>query len=499
MELEFQKSTCKYLDRVLREARNQEQTQEIRLSDGMPDIGRVLASWGQVILRSKEWRSDAVAFSGGIMVWILYAPEDGTDPRCVESWIPFQMDWDIQPGTREGDIRIQPLLRFVDARSVSARKLMVRVGVAALGEAFVSGDAGIPVLDELEEDIQLLKNSYPIRLIREAGEKTFQLDEELALPGSSPMPEKLLMYTVNPQVTEKRISGKRLIFKGNGNLHILYRDEDGQLRSWDFELPFSQLANLEDSHEEDPLADMILCTTALELDLDDEGHLRLKCGLLGQYTVSDRQMVSVIEDAYSPSREVMPVTESMELPAILDSRQENIYGEQTIPQDASRIVDVEFLPDFPRQRRAGESVELELPGQFQLLYYGEDGALQSASPRWEGTYRMTADENSRVNATVLPGERGQVLLENGQIRLKPEITLGLETQAQQGIPMVTGLELGQMRTADPGRPSLILRRAGNGGLWRIAKDVGTTVSAIQEANGLAGEPLENQILLIPVS
>lgn len=499
MELEFQKSACNYLRSVLREVRNQEQTQEIRLSDGMPDIGRVLAAWGQVILRSKEWRSDAIAFSGGVMVWVLYAPEDGTDPRCVESWIPFQMDWDLPSGTREGEIRIQPILRFVDARSLSARKLMVRAGVGALGEALVGENAGIPTPEELEGDIQLLRNVYPIRLRKAAGEKAFQMDEDLTLPGSCPMAEKLLCYTVHPEITEKRVSGKRLIFKGGANLHILYRSEDGQLCSWDFELPFSQLANLEEDWEEDPQADITLCVTALELALDDEGHLRFKLGLVAQYTVSCRQMVAAVSDAYSPSREVSPVSEELELPVILESRQENIYGEQTVPQEAGRIVDVNFLPDFPRVRRVGESVEMEIPGQFQVLYYGEDGSLQSASPRWEGNFRMTADEGSRIHATIIPRSRGQASLGGGQIQLKPEITLGLETQSQQGIPMVTGLELGQMRELSPNRPSLILRRAGSAGLWNIAKGTGTTVEAILEANGLSGEPNENQILLIPVS
>ena len=105
MEFEFQKSACPCLETVLREVQNVEQTQEIKLPDGMPDIGRVLAAWGQTILRGKEWRSDSVSFSGGMMVWILYAPEDGSEERCIDGWIPFQMKWDLPERTEEGSIR----------------------------------------------------------------------------------------------------------------------------------------------------------------------------------------------------------------------------------------------------------------------------------------------------------------------------------------------------------------------------------------------------------
>ena len=54
MEFEFQKSACPCLETALREVQNVEQTQEIKLPDGMPDIGRVLAAWGQTILRRDD-------------------------------------------------------------------------------------------------------------------------------------------------------------------------------------------------------------------------------------------------------------------------------------------------------------------------------------------------------------------------------------------------------------------------------------------------------------
>ena len=83
--------------------------------------------------------------------------------------------------------------------------------------------------------------------------------------------------------------------------------------------------------------------------------------------------------------------------------------------------------------------------------------------------------------------------------MKSEITLGLETHSQQGIPLAESLELGPQKEPDIHRPSLSLRRAGDCGLWAIAKKTGTTVDAIREANGLTGEPEEDRILLIPVS
>ena len=64
--------------------------------------------------------------------------------------------------------------------------------------------------------------------------------------------------------------------------------------------------------------------------------------------------------------------------------------------------------------------------------------------------------------------------------------------------MITTLELGQSELPDPDRPSLILRRAGQDSLWSIAKACGTTVEAIQNANGGIDHPKPEQMLLIPM-
>ena len=66
MELQFNKEVCSCLRRLVDRSLAQEQTQEFRLPDGMPDIGRVLGAWGQVLIRSKEWRSGEMTISGGV-------------------------------------------------------------------------------------------------------------------------------------------------------------------------------------------------------------------------------------------------------------------------------------------------------------------------------------------------------------------------------------------------------------------------------------------------
>ena len=497
MEGNFERKTIFCLDSVLRQVQNSEQTLEIKLQEGMPDVGQVLTAWGQPILRSKEWREDQVQFSGGMMVWVLYWPEGGGEEQCVQGWIPFQMRWDLPENTPEGTLRLRCLTRFVDGRSTSPRKILVRAGMAVMAEAFVPQTLSVAEPKDRPEDVALLENTYPVRLMKEAGEKAFQMEEELYLPDSAPKISRILSWRVNPRITDQRILADKAVLRGNGNFHVIYRSESGQVHNWDFELPFSQYAELGEEHGADARMDIALMPTAIELDLRENGTLDFRGGMTAQYLITDKQPLTLVEDAYSPARELEIHQEDLTPPVVLENRRENLYGEQTVSANANLVVDVQFLPDFSRQRKTENGVELEYPGQFQVLYYGEDSNLHGANVRWEGKQSLPADDNSRMTAVPMVPE-AQATVGNGRILTKMEMPVELTATAEWAIPMVTGVELGQQRQRDPNRPSLIIRRAGDNRLWDIAKASGSTMEAIRRANGLSGEPIPEQMLLIPV-
>ena len=496
MELQFEKRELSCLGQAVRAVKDQELTQEIRLTESMPDVGRVLAGWGQVILRGKEWQGSRMAASGGVQATVLYAPEDGTEPRAVDTWIPFRMKWEVPETEREGPMRVMPLLRFVDGRNLSARKILVRAGVSCLGEGLREQRAALFSPPEVPEDVQLLRRSYPVRMPREAGEKTFTLEQTLEL-GTNPLDE-ILSYTIQPEVTECRVSGDKAVLRGLGRLHLVYRCKEGRIRTRNFEVPFSQLGELEKDYQSDAMADVMMAVTGLELDLAEE-NLELKCNMVAQYLVSDRSMVELVEDAYSPRREVAIRQEELYLPLILDETRERISAKGTFPDISFDAADGVFWPGFPQVRREGDRTEVEIPGRFQILGYDPEGQLRASSSRWEGQTGLNADALSRVDAAFLSagdlqwgsGPEGLELRSDGEVRMV--------TQSRRGMPMITALEFGPIREQDPLRPSLILCRTGGRSLWNIARDTGSTVSAICDANDLGDDPEDNRMLLIPVS
>lgn len=498
MEMQFDKIPVTYLQKLTDQLRTQEQTLEVRLPEGMPDIGRVLGAWGQVIVRGKEWNGDSMAVACGVMVWVLYAPEDEDSVRSVEAWLPFSMKWELPETRHDGKILVSCQLKSVDARSTSARKLMVRATLGAMGQAWQPGQVQLAVPAELPEDVELLKTTYPLMLPQEAGEKAFVLEEQLELPSAGAKAEKVLYYSMQPEIVDKKVMADKVVFRGNGMLHVLYRAEDGRLYTADYDLPFSQYAELDGAYEQEPAVLVCPCVTSVDVALDENGLLQLKAGILGQYLLCERTIVSVVEDAYSPNRTVTLMQEQLQLPAILDWVSQTVHAEQTMQADAQQIVDLAFYPSYAHTERTDTGMCVPLLGQFQMLYYDASGELRSGMSPWEGQWCMNAADNCAVDMQISPVGRPQAVPGTENVQLRGEVGLDAMTTAGQGLTMVTGLALGELEKPDPNRPSLILCRKGNDRLWDVAKRSGSTAERIMQANHLEGEPDSDLILLIPV-
>ena len=491
LELEFVSKQCPCLRWNLREVQQQEQTQELRLPEGMPDIGRILGTWGQCIIRGKDWHSEEIGVSGGVMVWVLYLPAEGGEPQSVEGWLPLHPKWSQSDSHREGTIRTDWKLKDADARMLSARKMMIRVNVEALAEALEPMEATVFTPGEVPENVYLLRREYPVMVPREAGEKTFQIEQSFSVPQGSPAPEQLIYCRAMPQITEQKVVGGRVVFKGVVKCHLLYRARGGELHPWDTELNFSQFEDLEQTLSQEAQLSVMPALTSLEPELQ-EGQLLLKAGLAAQYIAYDRQLMELVEDAYSPRMELTVHTEPVNVEILLDASRRQVQPQVTV--GGQKLVDATVYTDQPRVELGNQ----ELSGRVRCLMYDEEGNLEAVDLPWQEQWDLEADGKVGIQAQVTMDNGLKISGNPGQYWITPELEVQTQFIAPLDASMVTGVSLGQPRNPDPHRPSLVLKRPGSATLWELAKASGSTVEAICQANHLSGDPIEDRLLLIPI-
>lgn len=498
MEIKFSKKPVHCMQQVLTQVQSLEQTQELRLPEGYPDIGKLLGCWGQLILRGKEWRRTAMSANGGVMAWVMYAPEDGSEPRVLDAWIPFQSRWELPDMADDGVMSMQAVLSELDGRNISARKMILRAGIDILGQAMANMTVDTAVAVEAADDVQILTKNYPVELPVEAGERQVQIDDRITLPSDRPPIERIISYELIPNITEQKVLANRLVFRGTAVFLLRYLSENGTINQWTYEIPFSEYTELEADYDITAAAWIVPAVTALEVDAEEKEQLQIRAAIAAQYVIFDRVMLSVTEDAYSPYRDVAVNMEQLELPLLLDKREMEFQVSPVINGNMQQVLDVVVRNKYPYLSAEADKTVVRMSGSCQILYRDEEGHLASENGYFEQTVPFaTADEN-RIGLWQGNQEKAEYNQGVDEVTVKTQYPITAFSYASGSIPMVTGLEVGEHREGDINRPSLILKRAGQDGLWQIAKKYGSTVDAIMAANKLTEEPQEGTMLLVPV-
>ena len=114
---------------------------------------------------------------------------------------------------------------------------------------------------------------------------------------------------------------------------------------------------------------------------------------------------------------------------------------------------------------------------------------------------MPMESHRETNLQMYPCLPGVPELRSvpGGVDMEDVLDISMVADCEQKFTSVSSLTLGEKIKRDPNRPSLILCRAGDEGLWNLAKSCGTTVEAIWVANDLQQEPIPDRMLLIPIS
>jgi len=292
------------------------------------------------------------------------------------------------------------------------------------------------------------------------------------------------------------VLGNRLVFRGQTDVEMTYLTEEGALHHWQAEFPFSQYTELDRDYSPNASAWVSPVLTAMEMEMS-EGQLHLRGGMAAQYTIFDRAVIELVEDAYSPHRNVEIKKQQVEIPMLLDRMTMDIAVSSALSTDGEKVLWADAYPEYPVMATEEEPI-VRLNGKFLVLAQNEEGQLYEESARYDGQEAFASESGNLHYLWLGNADQTEIFPNADGFSFNCRYPVTALTYSGIPMPMVTELDLGEMKEADADRPSIILRRVGEEGLWGLAKNCGSTVSAIQEANKLTGEAEEGQLLLIPV-
>ena len=272
MELDLKKVSLDAYDTCGELTLTQEETAETIVPDYCPDIARIIETDGKVYLHSRELRDGKAELSGTVRVTVLYTPDGESGIRTLEFAMPFTAESDGRALPNCQYLTAETETEFLETRMLNPRKVFTHCKLVT----HVCGYQRMPLQfctdTEAEPQLQVEKRQEQQHaiLLTHIAEKDFTFTEEMNLSPGREGAAELLTSQVSSTVTETKIVGSKLIFKGVFAVSLLYRDNNGGCGSFTSELPFSQIMEVEGAVEGSAASLQLQLTgTDLQIDGDD--------------------------------------------------------------------------------------------------------------------------------------------------------------------------------------------------------------------------------------
>lgn len=472
----YERYACAYSGTAGREV-----SEEIVVPDALPDVGKVIDAQGVLFVRAKEAGEGAVTVSATVSTSVLYVPEDGGAVQSVDVELPCELRIDAPGVDSDSRVRADVRLLTAEARAVNSRKLAVRAEVAASVQCYrresvsvVSGAEG--------EGAHVLMDSAEIMTVSDVREKTFVVTDEYAVPAGLGSGVKLIARRIDAAAEDvKYVSGK-IILRGRSVSELVFSDDTGNVRAARMQSEFSQIVEV-DCSAPDAAAGASILLTGAYFDLPEygegAGRLQAELHFAMQCVCRERRTVPYMADIYANRACLVP--SFIETPAIREAKP--ISMRQTV---AGRV----------EPEAAGEPVIVNASvGAVSL----EDGTVKTsvlvrmASRSPDGNWTPS---RCRMNVEFTPAEpQTDMTLSEISVYAADVYATGSDVRAvlqMDAVMMREGVVQSVSEVAEDAdafasqaqRPSVTLVRAKSGAsLWELAKRCGSSVEAIEAANG----------------
>lgn len=499
MDMELQRITLEGYHPACDMMFSQEETLESIVPDACPDISRIVSAVGKVFLKDKELGEGTLRLTGTARITVLYIPEGEVLPRALEVSIPFQCTKD-DPRFHSGcPVHAVIQASSADARAINPRKILVRTELTIWTAAYARESRELSCDITGGEGIGIEKQFSTTKccLISEALEKDFMFSDVLRPPASKPEMEELLLCRTELGAVDGKFIGKKLVLKGDIQLTVLYRSGDG-LSQVRFELPYSQILDLEEGAEEaEPEVAVVL--KGVDCRLVD-GELEISVEALAQAVLWVHRPIDLICDAYSISQPIDVELDPVRLCTIaeLSSRREMARKlcESDIP--AKQVLDCVIAVASIAGMPAEGGMEFTARCNVNILYISEDDALCGIETDIPVTCRVDLPAEGGYTCRCRPLGEVTAVPVTGGVEVRFEAEFSWTILQEERVKCVAGVKLGTVQD-DTARPSVVIRRVGEGEtLWDIAKSCGATVADICGVNELSAQTgAAGSLLLIP--
>ena len=484
---------------------------DIIVPDVLPDILKVIQVDGNASLSEKRVVDGKVIADGHLDLKILYIPDDDTSK--IKSIITsFAFSHTLSAAVMEentyADLSVD--VSKVEFQLTNSRKLKVK-SVICLSYNIFNCDTIDVATDTEENDLRLRKNSASICSFVDFKDTQFLVRESLEIPAGQSSIKDILKIDVSVYDTEVKIIAGRVIVKGICGICVLYTDSEEGIKYCDFEVPFTEIIELENVMETHICdVDYSVKEMTYHTETDSDGDVRIVFTeiIIGvKINAFEKTDVEYIEDCYCPGKNMKFSCESKKMEAVICQNTANLTIREVLESDKNAPAISGIYSLFAKP--VVESVKCEkgkacVEGKVicYCLYVCEGGEMPVYSTRHELRFCENieaegCDSNCFCNVKADIAHKNYAINSAGETEVKLSLALDIMVLKSINMPVLSEFEICDVEETNK-KGIVIYFAENNETLWSVAKRYTVSEEEIARLNSLEDNNLcEGMKLLIP--
>lgn len=307
MQLELNTSNYVFQRVVDESAIFQEETGEIIVPDTQPDIVRVVETFSNILLKSKEAEQGRAVVKGILQTTVMYAAKDDGIYR-LEHPVPFTIIVNNQDIT--SDCALSANIEVSSAETVisNSRKAVARINIKAVITSFADSKYDL-CCGANDESVFQKTEIADITFMSEYKEKTFVISDDIVLDDKQSFEFEVLGCEHKFKEIDYSISGHKIVVKGKVETCIFWMALDMITPKLTKCLTdFSQVVDIENTENAES-AFMNIMMTGCYCDSNvythkDEASVSIEIHAVAQCEIFEKKELIMLKDLYSTSGDV---------------------------------------------------------------------------------------------------------------------------------------------------------------------------------------------------
>ena len=484
--------------------------------DTMSDMAEVILDSGIIQLEPVKVQRERITVRGKLDFHVLYRKEEG-GLQALGGSIPFEEAINVPDLDEKDYVSVSWQIEDLNTEMIHSRKLGIKAIVTLEGkaESLYDTEAAVDVRGEDDEiHLQVRRERIPAAAIALRRKDTYRLKQDITLPGSKPVIERMLWTEMKLAGCQAKPLDGQIHLEGTLMVFALYEGGESGMVQWVEEsIPFSGEVEMQGAAADMiPVIGLKLIHRDLEEKPDYDGEMReLSVDAVIELDVRlyEEQELELLQDLYATNREIVLDTGE----AVFDQILTRNFGKCRVAEKVEMETDPRVLQichssgsvklDGVEVRENALAVDGVL--EVKLLYLTDEDARPVQAETRLVPFHYEAEAPGITEDSIWYLEPGleqltAVMAGGGQAELRGVITLDLFVLQPETRQIILQAQVHPVDTekmkAMPGIVGYLVQPGDS--LWDVAKRFHTTEKSILEANELPGDAIKAGDCLILV-